>query len=313
MRTICSLCGRNFFTLELPHSKVSQENSIRESLVSERLGHKPDRLEAMDLTSFMHGGPASLLRCRNCGMLLRDEEAEARYENDLYDQVLMDHLYPRYLCSFENKRHQYQPLLRDHAEVIEVGSHLGAFLQAAEGWRWFPTGLDIGESTVGFARRRGLSLKRLTLEDYSPKLRRPEAVFIWNCFEQLEDPISTLRRSHELLDRHGLLVVRVPNGNFYRKLRQQFEMDHSKQALLMLGYNNLLGFPYLHGYTTSALKQLLRRNHFHPILTNKSSLLTPPYPYMSQRISEEWNEARIVGESSPEFDGPWIEMVGRKL
>src|ERR1700679_3496939 len=160
---------------------------------------------------------------------------------------------------------QYLPVLRYNAEVLELGSHLGAFLQTAEEWGWRPTGLDIGDSTCAFARKQGLSVKRLGLEDYSPKLRKPEAIFIWNCFEQLEDPSRTLHRSYRLLDKHGLLLVRVPNADFYREQRWRLRNLHSQTALNLLGYNNLLGFPYLHRYTPATLHRFLRVHRFVPV------------------------------------------------
>jgi len=122
---------------------------------------------------FMHGGPGRLLSCPTCGLLTRDEDATARYEADVYDRELMSYLYPRYLQAFAEKT-WYKPLLGDHAEILEVGSHLGAFLQTAEQWGWRPIGLDIGASTSDFARSKGMSVKRLSLEDYLPPLR-PEA------------------------------------------------------------------------------------------------------------------------------------------
>jgi hypothetical protein len=97
----------------------------------------------MDLTRFMHGGSARLMTC----------------------PALLSHLYPRYVRAFEEKRSQYLAVLRNGAEVLELGSHLGTFLQTAEQWRWRPRGLDIGESSRAFARNQGVSVKRLAPED----------------------------------------------------------------------------------------------------------------------------------------------------
>jgi len=57
--------------------------------------------------------------------------------------------------------------------------------------------------------------KRVSLDDYSPA-GRPDAIFIWNCFEQLDDPWATMIRTRSLLSRHGVVVLRVPNAEFYR-------------------------------------------------------------------------------------------------
>jgi len=292
-------------------SRLEQERHRREAFVRRRLGHDPDSLESMDLTRFMHGGPGRLLRCRVCGLGLREEDEEAKYQADRYDTELMRHLYPRYLQAFRKKRSGYRPLLRPGAEVLEVGSHLGAFLQTAEEWGWRPTGLDVGEFTSAFGRREGFSVKRMPLEDYSPRLKRPDAIFVWNCFEQLEDPFGTLRRSHQLLNRHGVLVVRVPNAAFYRAQRRNLETTGG--ALRTLGLNNLLGFPYLHGYTPATLTRLLRSMNFEPLAAHNSSLLTPPYPDLSATVREEWRNVRREAVRSTAIDGPWIEIVSRRV
>src|SRR5205823_868530 len=161
--------------------------------------------------------------------------------------------------------------------------------QAAEEWGWRPIGVDIGRSTCAFARRQGATVKRISLEDYSPRLRNPDAIFIWNCFEQLEDPAAELRTAHRLLEPHGLLVVRIPNAAFYRAQRWRLGSDWSVR---LLGYNNLLGFPYLHGYTSTSLERLLRANRFEPISSRASSLLTPPYPDVTRKVQSEWHDVR---------------------
>lgn len=274
----------------------------------ERLDHRPQETEAMDLTRFMHGGTGRLVSCRNCGLLSREENVTANYDSDLYDPDLMRHLYPRYLRAFEEKETQYRHLLGAPAEVLEVGSHLGAFLETAEKWGWRPIGLDIGASTSTFIRRQGLSVKRLAIEDYSSRFRT-DAVFIWNCFEQLEDPSGTLRELHRLLRPHGLLVVRVPNFQLYQMKCEQLKDASSIRSLRLLGYNNLLGFPYLHGYTLDLLRRLLRANGFRPMASHNSNLLTPPYPDLSTKIRKEWNAVCREAESSSIEDGPWIEVV----
>lgn len=276
---------------------MERESEIRESFVTERLGHRAEDPENMDLTKFMHGGPGRLLRCPCCGLLSREEETRAHYEDDRYDPALMKHLYPRYVRAFEQKRRLYQPLLRPHAEVLEVGSHLGAFLQTAEEWGWRPTGLDIGAATSEFARRQGGTVKRISLEDYSPRLRKSEAIFIWNCFEQVEDPGALLRRARSMLDRHGLLVVRAPNAEFYLRERER------RGARRSLGYNNLLGFPYRFGYSRESLGRVLGKAGFIPVSVYNSGLLTPPYPDLSGRIRREWGAVRECGA--------WVEVVCR--
>jgi hypothetical protein len=126
----------------------------------------------------------------------------------------LSHLYPRYVRAFEGKCSQYLPELRNNAEILELGSHLGAFLQTAEEWGWRPTGLDIGESTCAFARNR---------------------------------------RSFP----HAATVI-------------------PQTALNLPGYNNLLGFPYLHGYTPATLDRFLRAHRFDLVATYDRPMAANP-------------------------------------
>jgi hypothetical protein len=126
----------------------------------------------------VHGAPARLVRCNYCGLTIRDEASAARYEDDLYDSPLTSHLYPRYLKSFRRKESQYRLLLRPRAPILEVGSHYGAFLEVAESWDWRPIGLDIGKYTSAFARSRGLTLRRLPIQDFNFRYGRAEGIFV---------------------------------------------------------------------------------------------------------------------------------------
>ena len=304
MRVTCPICGSQDFEIDRSPHQIEAESDLRASFVTRRLGQHPHGPEAPDLTSFTHGDPARILSCRQCGMLYREENDPVSYEKDPCDFDLMNHLYPRILNRYRQKESLYRPLFRQHAEILEVGSFSGAFLQAAEEWGWRPIGLDIGDSTNAFARARGALVRQTSIEDYSPRLRRPEGIFIWNCFEQLDDPGSALGRSHQLLDRDGLLLLRVPNADFYRRQRQR--LHHSRPALWSLGYNNLLGFPYLHGYTRSTLARLLARHGFAPLNCYPANVQTPPYPDLNPRIRAEWNRTLHCGD-------PWIEVIARRI
>jgi SAM-dependent methyltransferase len=303
---VCPVCGSPSFHILRTAIDIERESLRRQRFVTSRLGHSPSGLEGTDLTHFMHGDAAKVVVCSLCGTLRRWEEHPANYEADRYDAELLRLLYPRYLQAFERKRRHYEPLLPPRAEVLEIGSHVGAFLETAENWGWRATGLDIGAETSVFARHQGARVKRIALEDYSARLRPPDAVFIWNCFEQLGDPQRSLKETRRLLARHGLVVLRVPNGDFYRQ-----GIGRGRRSLRLLGYNNLLGFPYLNGYSVGSLERMLRAAKFEPIAAFATSLLTPPYPEMRPPLRHEWRTLENEAEHAGVRRSPWIEVVGR--
>jgi len=304
----CPNCGSCDLIQNRAVHDIESEIALRSQFVKRRLDHKPQPAELMDLTSFMHGGPGCLLTCEACGLTVRREPQEATYATDLYDHDLLTHLYPRYLGPFREKAKHCESYLPAHADVIEVGSHLGAFLQAAEERNWNATGLDIGESSSAFARHRGVCVKRKEITDAPFPNRSMDAVFIWNCFEQLENPAATLHAAHRLLRRHGVLVVRTPNFQFY-------EAQRSRRRAL--AYNNLLGFPYLMGYTPALLASFVSRHGFHPVAGFDSTVVTMPFPDVSsknqtdfERVNAPYQHSRPQAPGA--LKGPWIEILYRR-
>ena len=109
-----------------------------------------------------------------------------------------------------------------------------------------------------------------------------------------------------LLARQGLVVLRMPNGDFYRT-----HIEAGSRWICPLGYNNLLGFPYLNGYNVSSVEILLRSTNFEPIATIGATFLTPPYPDLASSLTAERAGIEKEAQQTSAEDSPWIEVVGR--
>ena len=104
-----------------------------------------------------------------------------------------------------------------------------------------------------------------------------DAVAIWNTFDQLPNPDSTLAAARRILGSHGTLVLRIPNGSFFRQLtlwHKRFSEPARGWVTAALAWNNLLGFPYLYGYTLSAMDQVLARHGFARLAVCPDTLMT---------------------------------------
>jgi SAM-dependent methyltransferase len=315
----CPVCGTINIRPAATSEEVRQEFELQREFILSRFHGKPVHEELKDLTDFMHDAAAPLAHCAGCGLLMRAEEqprAAASYEEDPNDPGVMQQVYPRYLQAFRKKETAYRALLRPRADVIELGPHLGAFLQVAEEWDWRPTGFDVGADTSDFAKHNGLKVIRGTLEDSKLPSGSSDAVFVWNCFEQLPDPMETLRSIRRALKRHGLVIVRVPNQLFYRMFRGN--RGFGRKAL---AYNNLLGFPYLFGYSLRTLDRLMARAGFENVQSVNSELITTPFADLPVAVEKEQrNVSRAVAlwtrQTSQQLGaltGPWIEAVYRMM
>lgn len=307
----CPVCGSDAFNAAIAAHEIRNEIRLRERFVLRQLGRRPSHAEAKDLTDFMHGFAAPLRACAGCGLLARAERRvrdAGSYSEDPNDPDIMRQLLPRYVGAFRNKAPGFRELLRDGADVLEIGSHLGAFLQVAEEWNWTAIGLDVGDDTSSYARNNGFTVRREMVEDTRLAARSFDAVFVWNCFEQLPAPASTLAAIYGLLRPHGLAVIRVPNALFYLAMRAR-----NKGAL---AWNNLLGFPYLYGYSERHVNRIANDHGFEFVRGFDSELITMPFPDLNEKARQlQCASSRKVARWSirSTCGGPWIEMAYRKL
>lgn len=305
--------------------RLREERRIRDVFVKQRLARPANPDESKDLTDFFHGEQADILECDACSLLVRDEHepppAQA-YEEDDYNPRVMESQFPNYVDAFRRKESCYRELLPDGAKVLEVGSHYGAFLQVAYEWGWQAEGLDVGKDTSRFARSKGFTVHNAGLEQCQFADSTFDGVFIWNCFEQIEDPAPTLEACRRILRPGGLLTVRTPNGLFYsvcQTLLRDTDLRQGAQEFLIeaMGYNNLLGFPYFYGYSRATLERLIAPRGFQTEGVLNSELLTLPIPEKSSAIAKEEreinHEMRLVADSlivdvQGAIAGPWIEV-----
>jgi SAM-dependent methyltransferase len=312
---ICPVCGGADFEKLLAAGRIHREAVYRERFVLERFNRKPAKSELKDLTDFAHAGDTSILTCAGCGLLLRDESLSAihrAYREDAYDEALVDLLFPRYLAAFREKAPVYRGLLPQGANVLEVGSHYGAFLGVAAEWGWQAAGVDIGKDTSRYAKSKGYLVFNKELEECSFPDKAFDGVFVWNCFEQVPEPRPLLREIHRIVKPGGLLVVRTPNAVFYEMCETRLRHSDGDRdfALKAMAYNNLLAFPYLFGYGRAQLEKLASSERFRLEGAVDSELLTLPLPVVPRWVEEE-QRSISAGLDRMNRVGPWIELYYR--
>ncbi|MFL6417430.1 MAG: class I SAM-dependent methyltransferase, partial [Bryobacteraceae bacterium] len=291
----CPICKGTSFNLLASRERLEEECRIRAQFVKNRLTRAVNAAEAKDLTDFFHTERAEIEECRNCSLLIRREcepPPAQEYSQDTYDPGVIEREYPEYVAAFRRKEAPYRGLMSPGARVLEVGSHYGAFLQVAREWGWRAEGVDVGKDTSAFAVSKGFTVHNVELQnaDFAPESF--DGMLVWNCFEQIEDPGPVLEASQRILKPGGLFVVRTPNGLFYsicEVLLRAGEISHEIEQFLVeaMGYNNLLGFPYLYGHNRATLERLIEPYGFLIEGSLNSELLTLPVPDKSPSVKQE--------------------------
>jgi SAM-dependent methyltransferase len=214
---------------------------------------------------------------------------------------------------------------RRRPRVLEVGSFVGGFLAAAGGLGWDVRGVDPGEEVVAFCRTRGLAVERGTLEDVALAPASLDAVVVWNTFDQIAAPAPTLAAAARAVRAGGILALRVPNGRYFADAISRLGQDgefRRRYRLLALAWNNLIGFPYLHGYSVGTLDRLVAAYGFERVAAVPDTLLpladadTRPWAALEERMVKTacrvgWR--RQIPGPARLAAAPWLDVYYRWL
>ena len=273
-----------------------------------------------DRIAFSQRPPLRVVQCRACGLVYRNPRERAHelagtYEGEAPADDVLASLFETQLDAYRAQARRLFAVLRKRGSGIEVGSYVGGFLAAARELGLDVEGLDVNETASVFARKKGFRVTLGDLESWTEN-RSVDAVAFWNCFDQLPDPRRAAIIAHSLLHPGGVIAIRVPNGGFYAALRGRLSGSTGSLATAMLAHNNLLGFPYRHGFTVGALTRLLDRAGFEVVRTHGDTLVP-----IADRWTRVWGAAeervvkgalKVVTRLGGAERAPWFEMYARK-
>ncbi|MFP4624475.1 MAG: methyltransferase domain-containing protein [Gemmatimonadota bacterium] len=273
-----------------------------------------------DRVVFTQPLPLRVARCHRCGLVRRDpldapRQVDERYRDASVEPEALEALFHTQLATERGRARRLTRIAGGAGQGIEVGCYTGAFLAAAAevGWRF--EGVDVNEVVIEHVRRKGLAA-RLGEADVLGDAGglgegRWDAVALWTCLDQLPDPRAAVRAAARALRPGGVLAVRVPSGAFYARLRPRLEGPLAPAAERLLAWNNLLGFPYLHGFTRPSLRRLLECAGLRVVQEAGGVLV---------RLSDRWSRRWAVAEEAlvkgalrrlPVGAAPWLEVYAR--
>ena len=337
-RVPCTVCGSTGSEIVCPADDIkAQHDELRRfhesrlvSTVQARSVHETDLFGRVDFTQRY---TTNVSRCLTCGLLFQNPRPTADVIADLYAN---DRYTDRYLLEEHQRQIPWaeEKLLtlagwlwkfgRVRPRVVEVGSFVGGFLSVARTCGWDILGVDPGRQVVDFCCSRGLPIIHGRLHEAEVVPGSVDAITIWNTFDQLANPHLVLRTARTLLRPGGLLVIRVPNGECYRTLitaRRRWRGASSRMFTAMLAWNNLLGFPYLYGYTGSTLDRLVAGYGMHRLGVYPDVLLPIAGPQhttwarveerVTKRLCRVFSLRRKTGRPTPLRLSPWCDHYYR--
>lgn len=326
VRVACLICGsEEADTIASPADIEAQQRFLQKFHQDRKRKIQSDALA--DRAEFTQDYATRIVACRRCGFVFRSPRPTMSTVTEAYveDRYSETHLQ----SEFRTQRQWADgkaafvaewAQLRERPMIVEVGSFVGGFLDAGRRRGWTMLGVDPGRDVTEFCRAQGLPVYCGTLADAPIKPASVDAVIIWNTFDQLPNPDTTLAAARRALKHNGFLVVRVPNGLMYRRGTELLKCRGPVRRWMIttLAWNNLLAFPYLHGYSVTTMDQLLGRHGFHRLKVSHDTLMT-----LSNSDTRPWARAeerfikwtcRCVAAIESLWDGdaadfaPWLDV-----
>ena len=316
----CPSCGNQPQEVLVSVDAVAEEIALRRKFFAARIDGWVEPAQQKDRVDVAQSEPAEVRVCRACGILVRGRGDNTRFAADSYAPHVMEQMLRTYIDEFRAREPRIRPLLPAGAKAIEIGSYVGGFLHVAREWGWDIVGLDVGEDTSHFSRAKGYPTRTASLDECGFDDASLDGVFIWNTFEQIDDPRALLAEVRRVLRPGGVLVIRTANALFYQMiealldLRRPLPLDDHDPLIIALGHANLLGFPHLYGFSAASLDRLVTAHGFDAV----AHVSTPHIPPTRHRLSatariEEERVRDAVAKLEAAFGdvvmGPWLEAT----
>lgn len=315
--TPCIACGANDARVIADDETIRAEREALWAFHTRRLRPDVPPRRLADRLAFSQPPALRLVQCARCGLVYRNPIERAVTVGDIYSEEdvepdVLSGLHATQLDALRAEARRLTDVVGRAGTVIEVGSYVGGFLSAARELGWTPVGVDVNPAVNAWVRARGERVIDGELQDVREV--QADVVAFWNCFDQLADPAVALREAYARLHDGGHVVIRVPNGDAYARLRGASGAA-APFARLVLATNNLLAFPYRFGFTAGSAARLFHRAGFavHRIVGDTlvpiADRWTRPWARYEERLVKGATRAlQRLGVVEP----PWIEIYGRK-
>lgn len=160
-------------------------------------------------TEELYGRAGPLVRCGECGLVRQDPPAHAPYE-DAED--------PDYLNELEGLRVTFRRTLETierfrlpPGRLLDVGAGPGVLVEEAAERGWEAFGVELSAWAVNEAERRGMDVRRQTLEALDEPDGSVDAATLADVIEHVPDPLGMMRRLYALLKPGGVVFVATPD------------------------------------------------------------------------------------------------------
>lgn len=220
-------------------------------------------------------------RCRNCSLIYVNripQIDEGRVIGEYYEgsEREIEESKRRYRKVSAFLTEQLNKLRPAKGNLLDVGCGYGFFLLEAKKNGWAVFGTELSHIAVNYNREKQ-NLPDVFFSDLSDikfRVEKFDAINLTNVLEHVPSPTQILENCAERLANEGVLMIRVPNMDFYN-LMERFKPLIKRTGLATGGESNYLATrpPYhLIGYTSRTIEKYFTKVGLQTIEVRPSKL-----------------------------------------
>ncbi len=160
-------------------------------------------------------------RCENCNCLYVNPVPTEELLGTYYDgSESMEYFHREVLLpSLDTRRDimrervlRMKPFVNESDKILEIGSSIGIFVEAAQEQGWHPAAVEINTELVNHLKQEfDIPVYQGFFEQHQGLPQEQNVVVMWEVIEHLLDPERALAKAHSVLAENGRLIFTCPN------------------------------------------------------------------------------------------------------
>jgi 2-polyprenyl-3-methyl-5-hydroxy-6-metoxy-1,4-benzoquinol methylase len=188
----------------------------------------------------------SILSCQNCRAMFIDPFPSRERTNDFYPKnyysyetsepkgffedvkkkIIKFHtdpdaklgIFDKLLVMIFKSKFSGMPLYKkEGGNFLDIGCGNGVNLKTVKNYGWDAYGIELDKNAVEYARRLGLNVECVGLEEADFSGKKFDCIRIWHVFEHLTNPKEAMAKIAGMLNDDGEILMAVPNSDSFSK------------------------------------------------------------------------------------------------